>query len=83
VSQLQTWSILENAFVACENDRIVALGPMSELEEAQVTAATLVLHAGGRVVMRGLVECHTHLIFGGSRAHKYRDCPAEIECATW
>ncbi|WBO85477.1 imidazolonepropionase [Hymenobacter yonginensis] len=71
-AQMRDWPILENAFVACENDWVVALGPMSELLETHVTAATQVLDAGGRVVMPGLVECHTHLVFGGNRAHEFQ-----------
>ena len=47
---LADWQVLENAFIACEKDRIVALGPMAELDETQVTAATEVLDAAGRVV---------------------------------
>ncbi|SHJ30190.1 imidazolonepropionase [Hymenobacter daecheongensis DSM 21074] len=69
---LADWHILENAFVACEGDKIVALGPMSALDETQVTAATTVLNAQGRVVMPGLVECHTHLVFAGNRAHEFQ-----------
>lgn len=69
---LSSWHILENAFVACENDRIVALGPMAELNETHITPATRVLDAAGRVVMPGLVECHTHLVFGGNRAHEFQ-----------
>ena len=37
-----------------------------------VTPATRVLDAGGRVVMPGLVECHTHVVFGGDRAAEYQ-----------
>lgn len=71
-AQMRDWLILEDAFVACENDRIVALGPMAELDETQISAATQVLDAGGQVVMPGLVECHTHLVFGGNRAHEFQ-----------
>ncbi|WP_167856789.1 imidazolonepropionase [Hymenobacter aquaticus] len=69
---LSDWLILENAFVACEGPIIVALGPMAELDEAQVTAETQVLDAGGQVVLPGLVECHTHLVFAGNRAHEFQ-----------
>jgi imidazolonepropionase len=71
-TDLSGWQILENAFVACEADRIVALGPMTELDESQITAETRVLDAEGRVVMPGLVECHTHLVFAGNRAHEFQ-----------
>ncbi|MBC6699163.1 imidazolonepropionase [Hymenobacter puniceus] len=70
--QLRDWPILENAFIACKNGQIVALGPMAALDKAQVTADTQVLDAQGQVVMPGLVECHTHLVFGGNRAHEFQ-----------
>jgi imidazolonepropionase len=71
-AHMQEWQIISDAYVACENDRIVALGPMAQLDEVLVTAETQVLDAGGRVVMPGLVECHTHLVFGGNRAHEFQ-----------
>jgi len=71
-SALTDWRSILGGYVACENDRIVAVGPMAELDETQVTAATTVLEAAGRVVLPGLVECHTHLVFGGNRAHEFQ-----------
>ncbi|WP_044001554.1 imidazolonepropionase [Hymenobacter swuensis] len=71
-SALTDWRSISGGYVACENDRIVAVGPMAELDETQVTAATMVLDAAGRVVLPGLVECHTHLVFGGNRAHEFQ-----------
>ncbi|HLK98763.1 MAG TPA: imidazolonepropionase [Hymenobacter sp.] len=69
---LHDWQILPDAYIACENDRIVALGPMAELDVSQITPVTRVLDARGRVVMPGLIECHTHLVFGGNRAHEFQ-----------
>ncbi|QNH61021.1 imidazolonepropionase [Hymenobacter sediminicola] len=69
---LHDWQVLTDAYVACAHDRIVALGPMAELDAAQIGPGTRVLDAGGRVVMPGLVECHTHLVFGGNRAHEFQ-----------
>ncbi|MCB2379019.1 imidazolonepropionase [Hymenobacter sp. BT635] len=69
---LAGWRILENAFVACQDDKIVALGSIAELDEAQISAETKVLDAAGKVVMPGLVECHTHLVFAGNRAHEFQ-----------
>ncbi|SET06815.1 imidazolonepropionase [Hymenobacter actinosclerus] len=65
------WRIIADGYVACENDRIVAVGPMAELDEGQLTPATRIVEAHGRVVMPGLVECHTHLVFGGQRAAEF------------
>ncbi|MBT2557681.1 imidazolonepropionase [Hymenobacter sp. ISL-91] len=65
------WHSITDGYVACENDRIVAVGPMAELDESQLTPATRIIEAHGRVVMPGLVECHTHLVFGGQRAAEF------------
>ncbi|MBD2715210.1 imidazolonepropionase [Microvirga sp. STR05] len=69
---LHNWQVLTDAYIACEQDRIVALGPMAELDATRIGPGTRVLDAGGRVVMPGLVECHTHLVFGGNRAHEFQ-----------
>ena len=68
---LGAWAIIENGYVACFDDRIAAVGPMAELDFARVGPATRVVDATGCVLMPGLVECHTHLVFGGNRAHEF------------
>jgi imidazolonepropionase len=67
-----SWRIITDGYVACEGDQIVAVGPMQELDRTQVTGGTAIVEAHGRVVMPGLVECHTHLVFGGNRAHEFQ-----------
>jgi len=68
---LNDWTIIENGYVACQDDKIVAVGPMHELDPARLAPETRLMDATGRVVMPGLVECHTHLVFGGNRAHEF------------
>ena len=65
------WRIIENGYVACVGTAIAAVGPMRELDAARINAQTQMLDATGRVVLPGLVECHTHLVFGGNRAHEF------------
>ena len=65
------WTIIENGFVACLHGHIAAVGPMAELDKGRVGPETLVIDATGRVVMPGLVECHTHLVFGGNRGGEF------------
>ncbi|WP_400191439.1 imidazolonepropionase [Hymenobacter sp. B81] len=69
---LADWRIIEQGFVACQGDTIAAVGPMSELDESWLGPETRVIDARGRVVMPGLVECHTHLVFGGNRADEFQ-----------
>ena len=70
-SDLSSWTIIERGYVACVDDKIVAVGPMDELDLACIGPETRLIDATGRVVMPGLVECHTHLVFGGNRAHEF------------
>jgi imidazolonepropionase len=69
---MSNWRILSDGYVACEEGQIVAVGPMHELDLSQVTAGTAIVEGRGHVVMPGLVECHTHLVFGGNRAHEFQ-----------
>ena len=68
---LGSWAIIEQGYVACVGDKIVAVGPMSELRRASIGPETRLIDATGCVVMPGLVECHTHLVFGGHRAQEF------------
>ena len=68
---LSNWTIIENGYVACVGEEIVAVGPMSQLKFAHIGPDTRLIDATGCVVMPGLVECHTHLVFGGNRANEF------------
>jgi len=70
-ADLSGWTIIEHGYVACIGDKIAAVGPMNELNLALVGPETRFVDASGCVLMPGLVECHTHLVFGGNRAHEF------------
>jgi len=55
--------------VAVEGERIVWTGPVAALPSSASAAVTW--SAGGRVVTPGLVDCHTHLLFGGDRSGEW------------
>ena len=58
--------LLRNAWVRICNGRICAMGT----GEPEVCGEEQFLDAGGRLVTPGLVDAHTHLIFGGWRANE-------------
>ena len=60
--------ILTDAAVATEGSTIVAVGPRDEVE-ARYPGFTPV-DCGGGVLMPGLVDSHTHAIFGRPRAEE-------------
>ncbi|AYA36815.1 imidazolonepropionase [Hymenobacter oligotrophus] len=69
---MSEWRIIDLGYVACYGGSIAAVGPMHELDEALIGPDTRIIEATGRVVMPGLVECHTHLVFGGNRADEFQ-----------
>ncbi|MEX0731232.1 MAG: imidazolonepropionase [Aquisalimonadaceae bacterium] len=62
------YGAIEDAAIAVTGGRIAWVGPRSELpDDNAVQTRTL----GGRWVTPGLVDCHTHLVFGGDRAEEF------------
>jgi imidazolonepropionase len=60
--------IVEGGGVAVEDGRIVEVGPDALKLKAEKT-----IDAKGGVVLPGLVDCHTHAVFVGSRADEFED----------
>ena len=62
------WGLVDDGALLTEGDRIAWVGPMSALPEAGRHAQAHDL--GGRLVTPGLIDCHTHLVYGGHRARE-------------
>lgn len=60
--------IIEDGALAAEGERIVYAGPRSG---APSTDGYEVIDSEGRWVFPGLIDCHTHLVWAGSRAHEF------------
>jgi len=60
--------IAEGALYA-KDGHIAWVGPMADMPRA-ARAASTVLDAKGALVTPGLVDCHTHLIYGGNRVRE-------------
>ena len=62
-------TLLENAYVTVRDGKIDRVG-QAEAPKGLEDAADQVLDAKGRLVTPGLVDAHTHLVFGGWREHE-------------
>ena len=61
------YGCLENAAIAVNQGHIAWIGPQSELTAAPEALAREVYSGHGHWVTPGLIDCHTHLVFGGDR----------------
>ena len=57
-----------DAALAVEGGTIAWIGPRSTLPAAPHQLARTVHDGGGRLLTPSLIDCHTHLVFGGDRA---------------
>lgn len=62
---------VEGGSVAITGEHILAVGPAGDVERAVDTSRARSIDARGRLVMPGFVDCHTHVVFGGSRVDEY------------
>lgn len=62
--------IVERGAVLAEGERIAFAGPESDLPATMRDKARTV-DLEGRWITPGLIDCHTHLVFGGDRAHEF------------
>ena len=60
---------IERGAVAAKDGRIAFAGPMAELPTSW--DATHRVPLDGRWITPGLVDCHTHLVYAGDRAHEF------------
>lgn len=63
--------LVRSGAVAVAAGTIVAAGPMAEVLAAVDTSRATVIDAPGKVVLPGFVDCHTHVVFGGTRVDEY------------
>jgi len=62
---------IDRGAIAASNGRIVFAGPEAELPADFAGMAASVTDCEGRWITPGLIDCHTHLVFGGDRAREF------------
>ncbi len=65
------YGAVEEGAIAVARGRIAWLGREAELPGAPEACAHAVHDGAGRWITPGLIDCHTHLVHGGDRAHEF------------
>lgn len=78
--EMRELRIVADGAMLVTGDRIVKAGPREEVERLIETGDSEceVIDAGGRIVLPGFVDAHTHPVFGGTRAGEFEERSAGV-----
>jgi imidazolonepropionase len=65
------YGLIEDAALVTEGARIAWVGPRASLPPALASQCTAQHDAAGALITPGLIDCHTHLVYGGHRANEF------------
>lgn len=65
------YGLIEAGLVGISGRQIVFVGKEDDLPVAIAECATAQLDLGGQILFPGFIDCHTHLVFAGHRAHEF------------
>jgi imidazolonepropionase len=65
------YGAIEDGALGWKDGVLTFVGPRSMLPADAETRATNVIDASGGWITPGLIDCHTHLVFAGDRAHEF------------
>lgn len=68
-AELGAVAVIEDAYVLCEQGRVLAVGAMRDLEP--IASEVEELDGRGLSAIPGLVDCHTHACFAGDRVGEF------------
>ena len=70
--EMRELGIIADGALLVRDGIIEAVGTSSQIQ-ASIDADTVIADAGGRVVLPGFVDAHTHPVFGGTRAVEFEE----------
>jgi imidazolonepropionase len=69
---LRDLGIIPDGALLLREGKILEAGPVRRIENLAISSRVDKLEAGGRVVMPGFVDCHTHMIFAQPALEQYQ-----------
>jgi imidazolonepropionase len=67
------YGAIADGAVGVRGGRIAFVGERSALPDAAIGPATVVRDLAGKWITPGLIDCHTHLVFGGNRSAEFEE----------
>jgi imidazolonepropionase len=67
----QAYGLVDDAALVVQGQQVAWVGPRAELPAALEQRCTERFDAGGALITPGLIDCHTHLVYGGDRAGEF------------
>jgi imidazolonepropionase len=67
------YGAIADGAVGVRGGRIAFVGERSALREAAIGPATAARDLAGKWITPGLIDCHTHLVFGGNRSAEFEE----------
>lgn len=65
------WGLVESGALLTRGDTLEWVGAIAAMPTEARSQVTQELDLGGALVTPGLIDCHTHLVYGGHRAHEF------------
>jgi imidazolonepropionase len=65
------YGLIDDAALVVQGETLAWVGSRAELPAAWRAQAHTAHDAGGALITPGLIDCHTHLVYGGNRAHEF------------
>jgi imidazolonepropionase len=74
------YGAIDNGALGVTGGRLAFVGPANELPDEEISKATEIHDARGAWITPGLIDCHTHLVYGGDRSAEFEQ---RLEGATY
>ena len=71
-AEMRELGVIPDGALLARNGRILKVGSRTDIERAAAADAEIV-DAGGRIVLPGFVDAHTHPVFAGNRAEEFEE----------
>ena len=65
------YGLVEDAALVVDGEHIAWVGPRAQVPPDLLAACSAQHDGGGALITPGLIDCHTHLVYGGDRAHEF------------